>query len=86
MSGADSFCKTLTYTPSGSRTAQSFPDFCSSVSLSDILQLIATIKNNTESSPSKSLPASGQTPLQTAAMQFCCTLQNNNRRRRINLS
>jgi hypothetical protein len=80
MSGADSFCKTLTYTPSGAATAQSFPDFCSSVSSSDILQLIATIKNNTESSSStsKSVLASSATQLQTAATQFCCTLQNNN--------
>jgi len=78
MSGADSFCKTLTYTPSGAATAQSFPDFCSSVSSSDILQLITTIKNNTENNISKSVPQSGATALQTAAMQFCCTLQNNN--------
>jgi len=78
MSGADSFCKTLTYTPSGVATVQSFPDFCSSVSSSDILQLITTIKNNTENNRSKSVPQSGATPLQTAAMQFCCTLQNNN--------
>lgn len=85
MSGADSFCKTLTYTPSGAATAQSFPDFCSITpspiltSSSDILQLIATIKNNSESGPSTTIPASGQTSLQTAAMKFCCTLQNNNR-------
>jgi len=78
MSGADSFCKTLTYTPSGTETAQSFPDFCSSVSSSDILQLITTIKNNTENNRSKSVTQSGATALQTAAMQFCCTLQNNN--------
>jgi hypothetical protein len=78
MSGADSFCKTLTYTPRGAITAQSFPDFCSSVSSSDILQLITTIKNNTENNRSKSVPHSSATPLQTAAMQFCCRLQNNN--------